>query len=833
MTALEQARKLERNREYAAARDVLKPLLAEDPTNDKARGKLAVCTYKDPELPVSRRLDDALEILTQCVRRKDPAALTNHDLLGIAGAIYKRKWELTGQEAHLRRSLRLYRLGAAAAEGKPGEPRMKDWYYNAINVAFVLDLLADLDEQVDPSSEEAAQRRTEAKDVRRQVVKHLEGFPEDELKQDWWALVTLVEALIGIDRADDAKKWAQYAGELRASDDDDAPRPWQVESTARQIAAVVRAQEREADATEFKQTSAGERLREIVGKDWAEGVESAYLGKIGLALSGGGFRASLFHIGVLARLAELDVLRRVEVLSCVSGGSILGAYYYLKVEQLIKRCGNQTPGRDEYLKLMQEVEADFLKAIAKNVRMRLLTNPLRVFQMAVSRGYSRTERAGQLYQELIYSPLGDKDWRLPELQIKPGDELEPDTFNPRHENWHRTTKVPILIVNATAMNTGHNWQFAATWMGEPPSAIDDDVDSADRLRRMYYTEAPDGYKDPSLGRAVAASAAVPGLFPPIKLRKLYPGITVELSDGGVHDNQGIASLIDQDCSVILVSDASGQGESIVEPKDRAPLILSRTMSVTMARIRQAQWLDLVTRRAASSLRGLMFVHLKKDLPRANIKWCPDSEEPVHDTGLTDYGVSRDVQRKLASIRTDLDSFHQYEAYGLMASGYRMVEHYFPRDTVGFPPAESRHAWSFCAIQDAMKGGEHRGDMLDKLERSDRLFFKWFPYPGLMTKFVIGLLFALIGAGIWAAAEIDGAVGVIVLLGAMVAAIVLCAAPDESWFIYGLSLSVKIPLGLLAMFVAPLIAWPYLRTLNPLYLKNGEAPSTPCVWADDP
>lgn len=31
--------------------------------------------------------------------------------------------------------------------------------------------------------------------------------------------------------------------------------------------------------------------------------------KLGLALSGGGFRASLFHIGVLARLAERDLLR--------------------------------------------------------------------------------------------------------------------------------------------------------------------------------------------------------------------------------------------------------------------------------------------------------------------------------------------------------------------------------------------------------------------------------------------------------------------------------------------------------------------------------------------
>ncbi len=45
--------------------------------------------------------------------------------------------------------------------------------------------------------------------------------------------------------------------------------------------------------------------------------------KLGLALSGGGFRASLFHIGVLARLAELDQLKDIEVISTVSGGSIL------------------------------------------------------------------------------------------------------------------------------------------------------------------------------------------------------------------------------------------------------------------------------------------------------------------------------------------------------------------------------------------------------------------------------------------------------------------------------------------------------------------------------
>ena len=39
---------------------------------------------------------------------------------------------------------------------------------------------------------------------------------------------------------------------------------------------------------------------------------------IGLALSGGGFRATVYHLGVLARLAEQDLLEKVTYISSVS-----------------------------------------------------------------------------------------------------------------------------------------------------------------------------------------------------------------------------------------------------------------------------------------------------------------------------------------------------------------------------------------------------------------------------------------------------------------------------------------------------------------------------------
>ena len=129
-------------------------------------------------------------------------------------------------------------------------------------------------------------------------------------------------------------------------------------------------------------------------------------------------------------------------------------------------------------------------------------------------------------------------------------------------------------------------------MGESPYGIDGEIDGNDRLRRMYYADAPDDYKKVRLGEAVGASAAVPGVFEPVTFDKLYPNYIVRLVDGGVCDNQGIASLLEQECKVFLVSDASGQMES--EPAASGGIfgVLLRTYSVFQARIRTAQYHDL-------------------------------------------------------------------------------------------------------------------------------------------------------------------------------------------------------------------------------------------------
>jgi hypothetical protein len=112
--------------------------------------------------------------------------------------------------------------------------------------------------------------------------------------------------------------------------------------------------------------------------------------KLGFALAGGGLRASLFHLGVLHRLAQLDLLRRVEVLSTVSGGSIIGALYML----LLKRARLIDPtsgravsgeprrlGKQDYIDLVWDLDRRLSRAIGLNLRNALFWNPLGIVRV--------------------------------------------------------------------------------------------------------------------------------------------------------------------------------------------------------------------------------------------------------------------------------------------------------------------------------------------------------------------------------------------------------------------------------------------------------------------
>lgn len=767
---LKLAKSLKELKEFSLARRVLARArkdedIHKNPKRVEIFQQSALCTYKDPNLPADSRLDRALKILEAV---GDLSQSDDPETLGIAGAIYKRKWEVNNQKSNLERSLLYYLRGYTISSANN---QKNDQGYNGINVAYTLDLLAHQEEteaeeahapRTGIGRERIAERRAQARAIREEIVAKVAPLvtqPDTNwLQGKWWFYSTVAEALFGLGVVTDAAtgrliydegKYKEAVRWLEDGKREAEPPEWEYESTARQLAALARLQVPVGDADEgrgAKGTPPWEALKAFLGKDAP--VRTAFDGKIGLGLSGGGFRASLFHIGVLAKLAELDMLRRVEVISCVSGGSIIGAHYYLKVRKLLQSRDDREVEREDYIKLVDEVEREFLAGVQRNVRTRVASNPFTNLKMVFVPTYSRTTRAGDLYESEIFSRVGDHEggkarW-LNELNIYPvskddgGRYVKNKKFNPKNDNWLRENKVPVLILNAATLNTGHTWHFTTSYMGEPPAGIDSRIDCNDRYRRMYYTDAPKAHKRVRLGHAVAASACVQGVFEPLVLDGLYKDRVVRLVDGGTCDNQGIGGLLEQDCNVLLVSDGSGQMESLNNPSNGLLGVPLRSTSILQARIRQSQYQDLCARRRSRLLRGLMFVHLKEDLDVDPVDWirCPDpyraddeeARPSAREGTLTRYGISKDVQQSLANIRTDLDSFSDVEAFALMTSAYRQTEYAFEEGCVeGFEsnveglPKDFK--WRFLAVEDGMKGGETAEHVERLIGVSDMLAFK--------------------------------------------------------------------------------------------------------------
>jgi predicted acylesterase/phospholipase RssA len=720
-------------------------------TAAKVGQRHALCTYKDPDLPAAERFKWALEILAE-VDLLGPTPNDRQESAGLRGAIYKRKWQVEGQRTDLERALGHYLLGYELGPEH-------DQGYTGINAAFVLDLLAREDaadaKKTGTPVVVALEFWERARTIRRRLAALLPELPSVQgnewLTGAWWFHTTRAEAHFGLGEFDTAVAALRDFNRAVGLDHDGPPleriAPWEFETTISQLASLADLQ---ADLQELlgtpdgsktaDRTRARESLRVYLG-DLAQGVDRAFAGKVGLGLSGGGFRASLFHIGVLAHLAERDMLRRVEVLSCVSGGSIVGAHYYLEVQRLLEEKADHEITREDYVELVKRLERDFLAGIQTNIRCQVFGSVWANLRMFFQPGYSTTQRLGDLYEAELYSKVAD-DRRgapryLPDLLVRPKG--EPADFKPKYDNWRRVAKVPMLVLNATTLNTGHNWQFTGSWMGEPPSTLDAEIEGNYRLRRMYHDEAPrladrwrgwlgrvlgpPDYQRFRLGHAVAASSCVPGLFEPLVLADLYDDKTIRLVDGGVYDNQGVSSLLEQDCNVMVVSDASGQMAAQDQPSSGRLGVPLRCFSVSMARVRQSEFQELDARRRSGLLKGLMFLHLKKDLDADPVDWreCQDPHDasdearPAARRGvLTRYGIQKSVQRLLAGIRTDLDSFTEVEAWALMTSGYRQARA-ASEQLEGFPEAvPPPDGWRFLDVEPVMHPGRGFDDLTEQL-----------------------------------------------------------------------------------------------------------------------
>ncbi len=737
--------------------------------------KLAICTYKDTDLSSDIKFDAAAQLLMDDFG--NGGEVSDANVLGILGSIFKKKWKYDNHVGHLYQSLRYYIKGhKIALNDEVGN--LSDMTYCGINIAMVYDLLARIgvfsdnmsDDGNDPFFKLFREYCDEAKKMREKIcgayaldLAQLEitwksdpaAMEKFDGEQRYWYYVTWAEALLGLEQFEEAE--AMFSESLAKANVPD----WKKDASLAQCAELVELLYGKDEARLLK---AKKVLSILIG----EGNKLPNRGiKYGLALSGGGFRASLFHIGVLAKLAEADLLRKIEVISCVSGGSILGAYYYLMLKKKIGEGERDALKKADYIELVKTLEKDFLVDINKNVRLNILSNIGDNFKMAFNPKYTRSSRTAMLYDDFLYSKLfEDKQVLMSDLKIKHAGEK---SFNPIQENWKLDSKVPILVLNATTLNTGHSWQFTSTYMGESPAFIGTEFDALPNLRRLYYDEAPEGFKQIPLSIAVAASAGVPGLFSPIELDGLYElpnkrgeplrkqnkDIRLLLVDGGVHDNQGISALYEQECNMLIISDASGQLPEDMRPSSSIVNVVSRTNAILQERIRNSQFLDLEARKKSGVVHDFILMHLTKGLSPDVINWkdCKDPYVPPisveksqasKDPDNLEYGVKAKLQTLLASIRTDLDAFHDSEAYSLMFSGYKMTGNELSKLTSivqGIPADNHNNDWVFMGIEAVQQDGKKEKELESKLAPSAKLFGKLITLSK-PTKWACGILVAI-------------------------------------------------------------------------------------------
>jgi len=711
----------------------------DDLTNIEAVARFhAYVTYQDPDLASSERFDKARQILVERCGLERSDRPPSAEVIRVAGALYMARWASQGRHTDLLEALAVYQRGVEFYCQNPPHDLAPVF---AEGVAYAIDILSSTRSSPAPIQKAHADEHRERALA---LAKPIVGAPPEQREDRVLTLLSIGQTHFALGHFDDADPtktaWHWFA---RARDEAQDSK-WILHAKLVDLLNIARM--RGLQGCEA-------RLGESLGVSLVA-IEGTKLGRVGLALSGGGLRASLFHLGFLAKLAERDLLRHVSVMSCISGGAIVGTYYYLWLRKLLAAKPDADITQADYVELVKVVQERFFAAQTTNLRMKLLAQGGHNFALLVQAKFEVTKRFADLLDEELYrpieqawpqeahrfglsSPAGDSSEapeHLTDLHVLPAGLA---TFHPNRDNLDRRAKVPLLVINATTMNTGHGWQFTSTYMGEPPRHVSLALDAGKRLRRFYYDDRSrsDSRKNRiRIVDAVAASACIPGLFPPVELGghgDHYPDYAIALSDGGVHDNQGLGSLYENDCKTLLISDASGQTRTAPEGYAGVAIGALRAKSILMQRVRELQLEALEGRRQAGLIHSFLLVHLTMGLDRTPVDWT-DCEDPYrrHDgpwftlhgnPELTPARLRPQVLELLAQLRTDMDAHSEIEAFGLMAAAYHAAHSEFnevERSCVELPADTRADGWMFSPMDQFVRGdlGDPGEAELDRVYR---------------------------------------------------------------------------------------------------------------------
>jgi predicted acylesterase/phospholipase RssA len=392
--------------------------------------------------------------------------------------------------------------------------------------------------------------------------------------------------------------------------------------------------------------------------------------RIGLVLSGGGYRATLFHLGVIRFLRDAKLLRDVKHICSVSGGSIMAAHLVVKWRDY----------KDPSDKVFQDAANELFSFIRRDVRNLVLRRYIYGFLIAwwFLTGLI-SFKSGMMVWLSSFVPIFRGDtWPLLLIWLMAGVGA---LFVLQFRKWVRVgllqayydshlcgkTKLidlqsmdptcPTIDLLATSLTTGGPCGFtshrqAGFWWTE--------FQRDQKIQKFHPN------KELPVALGVAASSAFPVVFPPVRVDRSNlhtpPGefLSQYLTDGGVFDNLGVSRMQELDRServpfdYIFVSDA--EGSFTPAPKRRFGWLTSRvkrTSDILMTRVSRLEY---------ESMAGNKYVHCKL----ADIL---ENDDAYSNT-------VGEVQADLKGIRTDLNRFNDSEIYYLVRHGY----------------AVSRHAW---------------------------------------------------------------------------------------------------------------------------------------------
>jgi NTE family protein len=262
--------------------------------------------------------------------------------------------------------------------------------------------------------------------------------------------------------------------------------------------------------------------------------------RVGLALSGGGFRAAAFHLGVFKKLKALGILDKIDLLSCVSGGSIAGAFLAFNW------------GQPDVLERLERYLAT--RSIAVTSVLGGLLDPTASRVEWLAKSYDN-----DLFKEATLSALSGG---------------------------------PRLYLNTTDLATGNLFFFVAG--GKKPEEMGDyelGVQSASKTLLSRAVAASSSF--PPVFNPVVLSRAE---YTP-KGDTEY----VTLTDGGIYDNLGINPLLRVERNAIdyaIVSDGGKPFASNDRPTESGLGVLKEAINILMEQVRGLQFDRLLHRHGA-------------------------------------------------------------------------------------------------------------------------------------------------------------------------------------------------------------------------------------------